>query len=289
MKSTVPGYNHIEGKTYTLFGDSVSTSEYYETIRNLADKVAYIVPDTKTLLETISKYSNGKRALKRALKKEGKGSQMDEILNLIDPFLRKYTVSTDEHLKHIPLSKILDRRIATSREQYHLYMLEAELTNRLNDKEFRKASRKIALLPYCLQDFTVTCKSEKAGFDYQCRNCSAGCYQNHTSKILRNNNIEPFIWQTGSLKQLIRETAGENVSFGVLGIACLPELINGMRDCRKYSIPVVGLPLNANRCTRWFGKFLPNSVDLAELEKLVSTDQIHGKEDICKPLSLNKK
>jgi hypothetical protein len=45
----------------------------------------------------------------------------------------------------------------------------------------------------------------------------------------------------------------------------------GLFPCiRKNNIPVIGLPLNANRCARWFGNFFPNSVDLDELEKLVS-------------------
>jgi hypothetical protein len=46
--------------------------------------------------------------------------------------------------------------------------------------------------------------------------------------------------------------------------------MQGMRNCRKKGIPVLGLPLNANRCIRWFGEFFPNSIDLHELEKLIS-------------------
>ena len=226
-------------------------------------------PDTGELIAKLQRFSARKRSLKRALEHRREGSLMDEILNLIDPYLRKFTANTEEHLKQIPLSKIRDRRIATSREQYHLYMLEVELINRLNILEFRKAGRKVALLPYCLQDFTVDCKSEKSGFDYQCRHCSAGCFQNHASNILRSNDIEPYIWMSGNMKKLAKVTLSEKKSFSVLGIACLPELINGMRDCGKNNIPVVGLPLNANRCIRWFGKFFPNSVDLAELRKLV--------------------
>jgi hypothetical protein len=72
------------------------------------------------------------------------------------------------------------------------------------------------------------------------------------------------------MKQLARYTLKEKRTFGVLGIACIPELTWGMRNCRKHNIPVVGLPLNANRCIRWFGEFFPNSVDLAEIERLVS-------------------
>jgi hypothetical protein len=270
----MPAYTHIEGKTYTLFGNSDSTSEYYETIRDLADRVSAMESDTGKLIGNLQKFSARKRSLKRALQNKREGDLMDEIVNLTDPCLRKYTTSTEEHLKHIPLSKIWDRRIATTREQYHLYMLEAELTNRLNISEFRKAGRKVALLPYCLQDFTVDCKSEKSGFDYRCCHCSAGCYQNHASRILKTNDIEPYIWMSGNMKKLAKETISEKKSFAVLGIACLPELINGMRDCGKNSIPVVGLPLNANRCIRWFGKFFPNSIDLGELRKLISGSDV---------------
>ena len=202
MKARIPEYSHIEGKTYTLFGDSDSTREYYETIHWLAGKVASMEPDTGELIEKLRSYSSRKSSLRRALRKKREGSRMDEILCLIDPYLRKYTAKTEEHLKHIPAAKYWDRRIATTTEQYHLYMLEVELTNRLNIQAFRKASGKVALLPYCLQDFTVGCKSEKAGFDYQCRHCSSGCFQNYTSNILKTNNIEPYIWMSGNMKKL---------------------------------------------------------------------------------------
>jgi hypothetical protein len=78
----------------------------------------------------------------------------------------------------------------------------------------------------------------------------------------------------GDMKQLAKYTLKENRTFGVLGIACIPELTWGMRNCRKNNIPVIGIPLNANRCIRWFGEFFPNSVDLRELENLVAGDQV---------------
>lgn len=269
MSSTMPKYSRIEGKTYSLFGESDSTREYYETIRKLADTVTAMEPDMGILIDKLQKFSVSKRGLKRALKNKKEGRVTHEILHLINPFLEKYTDKTEEHLKEIPFSKIRDRSLYVTREQYHLYMLEAELTNRLNIQDFRKADRKVALLPYCLQDFNVDCRSEKRGFDYQCRHCSSVCFQNQTSSILESDNIEPYIWQTGNMKKLAKETLKEKKKFAVLGIACIPELIGGMRVCRKNSIPVVGLPLNANRCARWFGKFYPNSVDTEELNLLL--------------------
>jgi len=148
-------------------------------------------------------------------------------------------------------------------------MLEIELTNRLFITEFKSSDKKIALMPYCLQDFTVNCKSEKSDFDYQCKHCSPRCFQNFASEILKSNHIEPFIWMDGNMRQLAKYAWKEKLTFGILGIACIPELTWGMRNCRRNNIPVVGIPLNANRCVRWFGRFFPNSIDLAELEKLL--------------------
>jgi hypothetical protein len=44
MRSLSPEYSPVYGKTYSLFGKSDSTSEYYETIRMLADKIHALDP-----------------------------------------------------------------------------------------------------------------------------------------------------------------------------------------------------------------------------------------------------
>ena len=270
MNREKPEYSPIAGKTYTLFGTARSTSAYYETIRMLADKILEKAEDIESILVTMNRFSSKKRYLRSLLNKGNSDTLISTILQLITPYLEPYTENTEEHLRNLPVTKWWDRRLGTTREQYHLYMIEIEMTNRLNVSGFRKADRKIALLPYCLRDFSVACKAAKEGFDYQCRHCSMHCYQNQATAILKKHNIEPYIWMSGNMKQLARYSAKERKTFAVLGIACVPELLWGMRNCRRNNIPVVGLPLNANRCRRWFGEFHPNSIDLTELEKLVS-------------------
>lgn len=270
MKSARPDYFPVAGKTYSLFGGSGSTSEYYETIRMLADKALTVIPDIRDLIEAIHRFSLKKSVLKKALATTDTGNRLSVILNLIDPYLKVYTQMTEEHLRKLPVYKFWDRRLATSREQYHLYMLEIELTNRLFISEFIMADMKIALMPYCLQDFSVKCKSEKNEFDYQCKHCSSRCFQNHASEILKSHNVEPFIWMEGNLKHFVKYALKEKSTIAVLGIACIPELTWGMRNCRKNKIPAVGIPLNANRCIRWFGEFFPNSVDLSQIERLLN-------------------
>ena len=260
----------IEGKTYSLFGNSNSTEVYYKLIRSLADKILGNNPDTSSVIELLVRCSSKKRYLQKILINPVRDELISDWINILDSELKQFTQKTEEHLKSLPLSKSFDKRLATTREQYHLYMLEIELTNRLNSAGFKKADRKIALTPYCLQDFTVSCKAAKKGFDYQCKSCSSMCFQNHASSILKKSNIEPFIWMGGSIKELAKSTLKNEQSLGVLGIACIPELVWGIRKCSKFKIPVVGMPLNANRCIRWFGEFYPNSINLNELYKLVS-------------------
>jgi hypothetical protein len=149
-------------------------------------------------------------------------------------------------------------------------MLEIELINRINNENFKKCDHKIALLPYCLQDFQNGCKSTKGDIDYTCKGCSGKCFINRASRVLRNNGITPYIWMSSSIKAFPKLLKARPQSIGILGIACIPELVWGMRMCMRLGIPVVGMPLDANRCMRWMGKFNENSVNLEKLNDLLS-------------------
>jgi hypothetical protein len=74
---------------------------------------------------------------------------------------------------------------------------------------------------------------------------------------------------TVSQRALFKKQTDDRKDIGVLGIACIPELIRGMRMCMRKNIPVVGIPLDANRCARWMGEFHPNTINLSKLKELV--------------------
>lgn len=262
-------YKPVEGKTYTLFGLSNTSLEYYLTIAHLADQILEKFKDVKLLIQNIEAQSNRKRSLARIAATTENSSTISFILHLINKSLNEYTEKTESHLKELSVMKMWDRRLGTTRLQYHLFMLEIELTNRLNSVAFRKADKKIALLPYCLRDFDVDCKATPDGFDARCKHCSKNCYQNSISKLMGENSIEAYIWMGANLKKEAKSVLKSKKTLGVLGIACIPELVAGMRKCRKYQIPVIGLPLDANRCVRWMGSFNENSVNLETLEKLI--------------------
>lgn len=258
----------IIGRTFSLYGGSTSTIHFYEQIQNLIDACLTAYPDKSGLLTILQKASKKPFFIQKLKKRQN--TKLVEILSKLKSFLGIYITNIDNHLERLSVRKRFDKVLATAEYQYYLYMIEIELVNRIYKEDFINCEKKIALLPHCLRDLSRKCMSEPKGMDYVCKSCSKNCYVNSASKILKEFNIEPYIWMTASQKKLFKkETEGKN-GLGVLGIACIPELVRGMRMCINKNLPVVGIPLDANRCARWMGKFHPNALNLQKLRELVS-------------------
>jgi len=267
MRDFTLTYKPIEGKTYSLFGRSNSTDEYYKLVKSLANIVLENYSDRGIILGKIT--GNNYKFFEQLIKNSK--SFPDQLSDDgLQQFLLNYTTGVKEHFKELGLFKLWDKTLSTSEKQYHLYMLKIELVNQINKKRFTECEYKIALLPHCLRDFTRECLKEMGELDYICKGCSKKCYLNFTSTMLKKYNVDPYIWMTADIKNLFKKLRVKYKSFGVLGIACIPELFNGMITCLKKDIPVVGLPLDANRCIRWMGEFHENSIDTKQLELLLN-------------------
>lgn len=268
MKYKSPSYPPVAGKTYSLFGNTENTRDYYKMIRSLVDE---LVVERYTLEALLNELRNSSARMKTLRKIISGNSEnlIKQINSKQGSDFKKFTNGVGEHLRSLSLFEGRGSVIRTSEMQYHLYMLEIEVTNRLYIEKFKAAPYRFALLPHCLRDIWDNCKSEIDGADYVCRHCNQDCYLNHISRILKENKIKPYIWTTRNLKSLFREVASQHSDFAVLGIACIPELVMGMRRSTRKGIPAVGIPLNANCCVRWFGSYRENSVDLEELQKLI--------------------
>jgi len=263
-----PSYVPVAGKTYSLFGRDLSTEPYYDRIRRLADDLLRIVPGEESLLALIRKAGGRKWLLDRMARREDR-SILSSVLQFLRNALSPYTTNVRTHLKGLSIRSVTDPRLRTTEEQYHLHMLEIELVNRVHRDRFLRSDFRIALLPHCLRDFRRECRSVLGDLDSVCAGCSETCFLHRVSAILREAGIHPYIWRNAELSTLFRRLEGRG-SFGVLGIACIPELAWGMRACMKRKVPVVGIPLDANRCMRWMGRFDETSVNLDRLSDLVN-------------------
>lgn len=261
-------YTPVQGKTYSLFAEEGDSERYYAKIKRLADVFLRCCPDEKRLLGLIQKV--GKKAFLSGLKTKGADQKtLQFVRETLRQSLSIYTRKVPSHLKSLPDAKRLDSTLATTEEQYHLYMLEIELVNRIYREEFKRAEYKFALLAHCLRDFRPGCRSVKGDIEAVCRGCTEDCFIHLGSVLLEKYGIKPYISVEMEQERLFRRLKQEHPSIGALGIACIPELAMGMRLCIRTGIPPVGIPLNANRCARWMSQAHETSFNLEQLEALL--------------------
>lgn len=262
------GYRPLQGKTYTLFGKDADTEQYYRLIRDLADRLLRQCADEKELLLLLQKADDAVLFRKR-LKKDQR-LLLQFIKKTLRDALSAYTGGVKAHLRRLPFTKRFDETLATREEQYHLYMLEIELVNRIYKGPFKKSEYRFALLPHCLRDFRPECRSVPGDIEEVCRGCTEDCFIHLGSSLLKGYGIEPYISVEMDQERLFKKLKAEHPSIGALGVACVPELVRGMRLCIRLGIPPLGIPLDANRCARWMKKAEESSFNLEELDRLLA-------------------
>jgi hypothetical protein len=258
----------IIGKTYSLYAGKTDTDEFYKNLSELIDSFINHIESDEEIISIIRQYSSRKRLLKSYKNKPN--SIIAKIITEADSKLSKYFTDIDSHLKSLTLSEKCDSTLSTSREQYLLYMIEIELVNRANTKKFQSSDEQFAFLPHCLHDLDNDCLSASDGTDYVCKSCSKNCSINSVSKLMKVRNIKAYIWREADLKKIFKLAISTGRSIGVFGIACIPELVSGLRLCAKYNVPAIGVPLDANRCVRWMGDFYSNFINEKKIISLLN-------------------
>lgn len=221
----------FRGKTYSLRGESSNSDAFYARLRIVTDQCLNY-GSTEKLLAVVHSVSRNKRNLKRIARASTNSTLESRLVHDLRNEFSSFTTSVAEHLKKLPLIKRWDRTLAASEEQYHLYMLEIELRNRLNSASFKECDPKLAFLPHCLHDLEADCRSAQRGEDYMCKGCSKGCTINAVSKLLRRHGVQPYIWRTANLRSLFGRLKRKGRRVGVLeshvfrswfpGCACVP-------------------------------------------------------------------
>jgi hypothetical protein len=225
-------------------------------------------PDEKRLLALIQKVEEKPFLL--GLKTTGaERKTLQFVRETLRRSLSIYTQNVSSHLKSLPRAKRSDSTLATPEEKYHLYMLEIELVNRIYREEFKRSAYKFALIAHCLRDFRPECRSVEGDIEALCQGCTEDCFIHLGSVLLEKYGIKPYISVEIDQERLFRRLKQEHPSIGALGIACIPELVRGMRLCIHLDIPPVGIPLNANRCARWMSQAYETSFNLEQLEELL--------------------
>jgi hypothetical protein len=269
MSSRISEKIPFRGKTYSLCLDEKNSGRYYELIRELTDKFLTRCSDEKKLLAHVRNASAQKSLIRKLSSRVADKELVSFIRQTLRETLSVYTSGVGQHLKSLPISQRFDPILRTKEEQYHLYMIEIELVNRIYKEAFRQSSYKFALIAHCLRDFRPECKAYSGDYETVCKGCTKDCLVHLGGTLLKKYDIHPYISITMDFEKLFKKIKADHKSVGALGIGCVPELVMGMRLCIEMDIPPVGIPLDANRCARWMKEAHETSFNMEELEKLI--------------------
>ncbi|MFX0204667.1 MAG: DUF116 domain-containing protein [Candidatus Hodarchaeota archaeon] len=172
--------------------------------------------------------------------------------------------------------------VYTQKNEYVLYMLLIETSNQIMRAAFETSPKKIVVLPRCLTgpNFDLLkLKRTKIGW-HQILGCKQGkCLEWELTQLGEKHNFEVFITMGNRFKEpnflrVFRNLRKKYGHFGLIAVACLPELALGRTYIMEMGIPTLAVPLFFSGCAKWHGttQAIPTKFPFKYLLQLLNLD-----------------
>ena len=163
--------------------------------------------------------------------------------------------------------------------EYHLNMVGAEIMNRAFRKEFEKRPRKALILPGCMKySAGAKCRAQDTNLGLKCAGCSKGCNVNELTKIGDEYGFEVYIVSHES-SAFSKSTKKDRDELGIIGVACVSNLIAGGWKAVSLGIPAQCVLLDYSSCkNHWDEEGFPTSINLNQLMNLISMERSEIKD-----------
>ena len=156
--------------------------------------------------------------------------------------------------------------------EYHLNMVGAEIMNRSFKKEFEKRPRKALILPGCMKLSSETkCRAQDTNLGMKCTGCLKSCNVNELTKMGDKHGFEVYIVSHES-SAFSKSTEEDRNELGIIGVACVSNLIAGGWKAGSLGIPAQCVLLDYSSCkNHWDREGFPTSINLGQLMRILST------------------
>lgn len=232
-----------EVKRFDKWSEYLASLEVEEASDFIADAVSYAIWFEQKSLEALGYYTQG---VENYLKEAGTSHRWREDLILC----------------------------CRQRVEYHLNMVGAEIMNRAYRADFIRTDKKVVLLPACIrrkQDGTCKCR-EVAGVLY-CASCDSSCQVFQIKKMGKSYGYEVLIIPHES--SAFSNSNMKEGELGIIGIACVINLLAGGWKAKGYGIPAQCVLLDYCGCkNHWDEEGFPTVIDMQQLEKVMDTSQM---------------
>lgn len=157
------------------------------------------------------------------------------------------------------------------RVEYHLNMVGAELMNRAYRERFLRTKKKKVLLPICMRlKGEASCQAVRTDEGWVCQGCAKNCQVNRISAMGRETGFTALLIPHASIAFDRRNAADMPGETGIIGVACLLNLISGGYRAKELGFEPQCVLLNYAGCVKhWHPEGIATSIDLNQLQQIL--------------------
>ncbi len=156
--------------------------------------------------------------------------------------------------------------------EYYLNMVGSELMNRAFVSNFHQTQRKAVLLPACMRKHANDgqCKAKRISLDFVCTGCDKSCKINQYTQLGKEHDFDVHIIPHSSDFTAWLENFAKDRQVGVVGVACLLNLITGGLELKSLNIPAQCVFLDNCGCTNhWHETGVATDINPLQLLKVL--------------------
>ena len=270
------GQGHLSGEAAGWTDHGPSTLQQLDEFARWLSETGAFEAEARALCAWQERWSAATRpAFRAALASAAQLAAWFEArsLEVLGPFTR----NVDRYVSR--LSRCLSGRDDAylrrrGRSEYHLNMVGTELLNRAYRRDFRRAARRIVLLPSCMPARQGgSCQAVTDGSVARCTGCSPGCRVHQITLLGHKLGTEVVILQEDVGQFLSRPTGeGPGEAPAIVGVSCVLTNAPGGLAAGIAGIPAQGVLLDYCGCSwHWHARGIPTDVNVRRLASVLDT------------------
>ena len=156
----------------------------------------------------------------------------------------------------------------TPKEKYLLEIVAFKIYDELNREAFNKTDKTLIVLPDCLSLHNPDCEKEDKPYGDTCVLCTNSCRAYHVVELAKKYDAE-VVFSKRKLTEQIEYYDKKMGSVGVIGIACIMMLADGMRTAIDVGVPTRGVLLSFTGCEHWNDEQFASGFQLSWLKSIL--------------------
>lgn len=155
------------------------------------------------------------------------------------------------------------------KNQYFFNMISAEVMNKVYRTEFLDTKEKKVFLPACMRQVAKKCSSKKSPNGYICLGCSKNCNVNELTELGKKMNFQVYVIPHESM--LLSSSIIENSSVGIIGVACILNLMSGGWKALRLGFKPQCIVLDYCGCSsHWLDRPIMTSINIYRIIEILN-------------------